>query len=60
MGYVHHRQPTFWENVNNKVHTGVKTIATMKGIWDTGKAIYTGLQIAAPYMEGIASAAALL
>ena len=60
MGHQSYRQPGFWENVNNKVHTGVKTLAAMKGIWDTGKAIYGGLQAAAPYMEGLASMAALL
>ena len=54
----HHSR--FWGNVTHKVHAGVKTLAAMKGVWDTGRAIYTGLQTAAPYMEGLASAAALL
>ena len=51
---------SYWQNVGDKIHTGVKTLAAMKGIWDTGKAIYNGVRVAAPYIEGLVSTAALL
>lgn len=60
MGHIIHRQPGFWENASDKIHTGAKTLATIKGVWDTGRALYTGIRAATPYMEGLAAAAAAI
>ena len=38
----------------------LKIAGTAKGIWDTGKTIYSGLQAAAPYARAAASAISLL
>ena len=38
----------------------LKYAGVAKGIWDTGKTIYSGLQAAAPYARAAASAISLL
>ena len=38
----------------------LKFAGMAKGIWDTGKMVYSGLQAAAPYARATASAISLL
>ena len=39
------------ENVGQKVKNAAEIAGTVKGIWDVGKMIYSGFQVAAPYLE---------
>ena len=34
-----------------KVQNVASAVGTIKGMYDTGKAIYSGMQVAAPYVE---------
>ena len=34
-----------------KVQNIASAVGTIKGMYDTGKAIYSGMQVAAPYVE---------
>jgi hypothetical protein len=47
----------FIQNFGDKVRQGVEIAQGLKGLWDTGRAIYGGIQTIAPY---IATAAAAL
>ena len=38
----------------------LKFAGTAKGLWDTGRSIYAGIQAAAPYAQAAASAISLL
>ena len=60
MAHTHnsnYQQPTLMESIGNKVKTGAQIAGTIKGIWDLGKTIYTGVRTIAPM---IAAAAAVL
>ena len=39
------------ENVGQKVKNAAERAGTVKGIWDVGKMIYSGFQVAAPCLE---------
>jgi hypothetical protein len=39
------------EGFGQKVKNIVSAVGTIKGMYDTGKAIYGGMQIAAPYVR---------
>ena len=39
------------EHVGQKVKNAAEIAGTVKGIWDVGKMIYSGFQVAAPYLE---------
>ena len=39
------------ESFGQKVKNISETLGAMKGIYDTGKAIYSGVQIAMPYIR---------
>ncbi len=39
------------EHVGQKVKNVAELAGTMKGIYDVGKMIYSGFQVAAPYLE---------
>ena len=38
---------SFWQKVQNVA----SAVGTIKGMYDTGKAIYGGMQVAAPYIR---------
>lgn len=51
---MHHRSyrpPSTIESIGQKVKNAAEFAGTIKGIWDTGKVIYSGFQAAAPYIE---------
>ena len=48
--------PNFWENIGNKVRSGAEVAGAIKGIWDVGKAVYHGAQVAAPIIRAVAGA----
>ena len=39
------------ENVGQKVKNAAEIAGAVKGVWDVGKIIYSGFQVAAPYLE---------
>ena len=39
------------ENVGQKVKNAAEIAGAVKGVWDVGKMIYSGFQVAAPYLE---------
>jgi hypothetical protein len=40
-------------SIGQKVKQGAEIIGTLKGIYDTGKVIYNGVQAAAPIIAGL-------
>ena len=57
MGYLQNnnkkKKPT--ESFGNKVKNVAETLGHLKGMYDIGKSIYSGMQTAAPYiLEGLA------
>ena len=57
MAAVHATKKPPKEGFGQKVKNIVEAVGTIKGIYDTGRTIYTAAQAAAPYM---ATAAAFL
>ena len=39
------------ENVGQKIKSAAELAGAVKGAWDVGKMIYSGFQVAAPYLE---------
>ena len=39
------------EGFGQKVKNVASVVGTIKGMYDTGKSIYAGMQVAAPYVE---------
>jgi hypothetical protein len=51
MAHLHNtqgQQTEFWHNVGQKLKTGAEIAGAVKGIWNTGKAIYGGVRTIAP------------
>ena len=46
------KKPT--ESFGSKVKNVAETLGHLKGMYETGKAIYNGIQTAVPYIEGLA------
>jgi len=42
------------------VETGLNIAGTAKGLWDTGQALYSGIQTIAPYARAAATAISVL
>ena len=57
---AHYQHTSFWQNLGQKVNTGIEIAATAKHIWDAGKMAYAGIRAAAPVLEGLLTTAALL
>lgn len=56
MAHLHnlpHRsyQPSLLENIGQKVKTAGEIAGTLKGIYDVGKSIYTGIQTIRPLVQ---------
>ena len=39
------------EHVGQKVQNAAEIAGTIKGIWDVSKMVYSGFQVAAPYLK---------
>jgi hypothetical protein len=52
---AHHQNnpPSFLNNLGQKVQTGLKLASTAKGIFDAGRMVVQGLQVAAPYIAAL-------
>ena len=58
MAHTHnsnHHQATLLESIGNKVKTGAQIAGTIKGIWDLGRTIYTGVRTIAPIVASVAA-----
>jgi len=54
---LNHKGGQHWiQNFGDKVRQGAEIAGTLKGIWDTGKMIYGGIQTVAPYVAAAAAA----
>ena len=49
--FRHYKHVNILENVGEKVKHAAELAGTVKGIWDVGKMVYSGFQVAAPYIE---------
>ena len=49
--FKNNRDVNLLEQVGQKVKNITEIAGAMKGVWDTGRLIYSGFQIAAPYLE---------
>ena len=47
------RNPSMLENIGQKVKTGAEIMGGLKGIYDTGKMLYSGFKIAAPIVSAL-------
>ena len=53
---LHRKGDKPWlQNFGDKVRQGVEVVGGIKGLWDTGKAIYGGIQTIAPYNAAAAA-----
>jgi len=54
MGSLHnfrsHKHVSLLENVGEKAKNIVELVGAIKGVYDAGKMVYTGLAVAAPYL----------
>ena len=46
-------QTEFWHNMEQKLKTGAEIAGAVKGIWNTGKAIYGGVRAIAPLVGAL-------
>ena len=51
--FRHYRHVNLLENVGQKVKNAAELAGTMKGIYDLGRGVYAGFQVAAPYLEAM-------
>ena len=51
---------SFFDNLGQKVQTGIHIASVAKHKWGTGKLLYAGFNAAAPYLEGMIATAAIL
>ena len=51
---------SFFNNIGQKVQTGIHIASMAKNIWGTGKLLYAGFNAAAPYLEGMLATDAIL
>ena len=54
---VNVKQKSGWiQNLGDEARQGAEIAGAIKGIWDTGKMIYGGIQAVAPYLAVAAAA----
>ena len=46
----YNKQPKPKESCGQKVKNVSETVGAIKGLWDTGRMVYSGIQAAAPYI----------
>ena len=49
--FRNHRQVGLLDLVGENVKNAAEFAGTITGIWDVGKMVYSGFQVAAPYLE---------
>ncbi len=49
--FSNNRHVELLESVGQKVKNAVELAGAVKGVWDVGKMVYSGFQVAAPYLE---------
>ena len=55
MGYPQYLRPSFLEALGQKVKHGVEMFGKAKGFYDTGKALFSAYEAAAPLISQAAS-----
>ena len=55
MGYPQYLRPSFLEALGQKVKHGVEMFGKAKGLYDTGKAMFSAYEAAAPLISQAAS-----
>ena len=55
MAYAQNLRPSFLEGLGQKVKFGADLYGKAKGLWETGKAIYNGVQTVLPYVSEMAA-----
>ena len=55
MGYEQHLRPSFLEALGQKVKHGVEMFGKAKGLYDTGKALFSAYETVAPLINQAAS-----
>ena len=61
MAHLHHfknhnnREPSLFENVGQKVKSAAEIAMALKGIYDVGRYIYSGIAAAAPVLTAAAA-----
>ena len=55
MGYEQHLRPSFLEALGQKVKHGVEMFGKAKGLYDTGKALFSEYETVAPLINQAAS-----
>ena len=53
MAFVRRTKPSLMSSIGEKLKQGAEMLGTIKGIYDTGKVIYNGVQTIAPIVAGI-------
>ena len=53
---VNHKGNHWIQNFGEKVRQGAEIAGGLKGIWDTGKMVYSGIQTIAPYVAAAVAA----
>jgi hypothetical protein len=53
MGAPFKNKPSTTQSIGNKVRQGLEIAGTLKGIYDIGSTVYTGVQFAAPIIAGL-------
>ena len=52
--FKHSKQKYSWiNNIGNKVKSVAEFVGTAKGLYDIGRGIYSGFQVAAPIVAGL-------
>ena len=51
---------SFFNNIGQKVQTGIHIASVAKNIWGTGKILYAGFNAVSPYLQGMIATAAVL
>ena len=54
MALKHHHHPDFLSKAKGAIHTGAQIAGVVKGAWDLGKLIYSGIQTVAPIAARLA------
>ena len=53
MAFIRRTKPSLMSSIGEKVKQGTQVIASLKGAYDIGKTIYSGIQTVAPIIAGL-------
>ena len=51
LNFKNNRDVNLLEQVGQKVKHAAEIAGAVKGVWDVGKMVYSGFQVALPYLE---------